>query len=207
MESVLGLQEAQLDALREIANIGAGNAATALNQMTGQTVQISVPSLFGLDNAQLPRRVFEGMDEVAMATVAVVGDLAGYAAFLLPAGDVETLCSYLMPSAEPAVDGGALNPMARSVLQEVLNVLAGSYLNALASLVDMSLYPALPTVGILPVDQAVAAIGEDAASVVICAATAFAFGEDRAATVLRSQFLHLPDEASLQAILAAIDLA
>ena len=45
MEDVRGLKELQLDALREVANIGAGHAATALSQMTNHTIMIAVPEV------------------------------------------------------------------------------------------------------------------------------------------------------------------
>ena len=45
MEDVRGLKELQLDALREVANIGAGHAATALSMMTGHTIMIAVPEV------------------------------------------------------------------------------------------------------------------------------------------------------------------
>ena len=45
MEDVRGLKELQLDALREVANIGAGHAATALSQMTNRTIMIAVPEV------------------------------------------------------------------------------------------------------------------------------------------------------------------
>jgi hypothetical protein len=52
MEDVRGLKELQLDALREVANIGAGHAATALSQMTNHTIMIAVPEV----NVRPPRR-------------------------------------------------------------------------------------------------------------------------------------------------------
>lgn len=207
MESVLDLKAIQLDALKEIANIGAGNAATALSQMTGQPIEISVPELFGVENAQLSQRLFEGVDEVAVATVSILGDLGGYSALVLPVGDVGAMCARLMATTEPAIEDGALTPMAASILQEVENVIAGSYLNALASFIDMSLLPSVPAVRIVSIDDAVKALGEDAASIVICAATEFQFEAQGDEAVLRSQFLHLPDETSLQTILKAINLA
>ena len=45
MEDVRDLKELQLDALREVANIGAGHAATALSQMTNRTIMIAVPEV------------------------------------------------------------------------------------------------------------------------------------------------------------------
>ena len=45
MEDVRDLKALQLDALREVANIGAGHAATALSQMTNRTIMISVPEV------------------------------------------------------------------------------------------------------------------------------------------------------------------
>ena len=45
MVDLLSLKPMQLDALREVANIGAGHAATALSQMTGQTIMIAVPTI------------------------------------------------------------------------------------------------------------------------------------------------------------------
>src|SRR4026207_327058 len=79
MEDVRELKELQLDALREVANIGAGHAATALSQMTNRTIMIAVPEV----NVRPLEEVTELVgrpDEVAAAGLRhMMGDLPGRA--------------------------------------------------------------------------------------------------------------------------------
>jgi chemotaxis protein CheC len=128
----------QLDALRELANIGSGNAGTALGQMLGRTVDISVPTA-----AVLPLA-----DAVAIAgapdalrhgvVVPVRGDLDAIVLLLFPDADARTLCG--LYGIDPSTADG------RSMLGEVGNILGTNYINVLAQMVAMELGPTPPQV-------------------------------------------------------------
>ena len=131
--------ELQLDALRELSNMGVGTAATALSQMLGQDVGLSVPRALALpladavDAAGAPEQVVTGI------VIPIVGDLQALILLLIPAQDAETLCGLLGIQAD-SEDG-------RSALSEIGNILGASYMHALAAATALELDLAPPQVG------------------------------------------------------------
>jgi chemotaxis protein CheC len=128
----------QLDALRELANIGSGTAGTALGQMLGKSVDISVPTAAVLP---LPEAVaIAGRpDELRFGVVVpIVGDMDAIVVLLFPEPDARALCGIY--GIEPTTSDG------QSMLGEVGNILGTSYINVLAQMVSMDLEPAPPQV-------------------------------------------------------------
>lgn len=132
------LTDLQLDALRELANIGSGNAGTALAAMLGKSVDISVPTaaVLPLDEAVAlagePDALRHGV------VVPVIGDLEAIVLLLFPNEDATRLCAIY--GLEPDTPDGA------SMLGEVGNILGTNYINALGQMVAMELEPAPPQV-------------------------------------------------------------
>ena len=84
MEDVRDLKESQLDAMREVANIGAGHAATALSQMTNRTIMITVPRV-NIRPLEEACDTVGAPDEVTAAILMhMMGDLTGRALLLFP---------------------------------------------------------------------------------------------------------------------------
>jgi len=130
--------ELQLDALRELANIGSGTAGTALAGLLGRPVDLSVPTAFAM-------RVEDAVDvagpvesEVAAVLVPIVGDLDAVALLLFPPSDAGAICGLL--GLDARTDDGA------SALGEIGNVLCASYVSALATMLGMALEPRPPQV-------------------------------------------------------------
>src|SRR5579863_3068918 len=84
MDDIRSLKANQLDALREVANIGAGHAATALSQMTGQTIMISVPQINIAALEDIPNQVGADEEPVAAVLMKILGDLTGLALLIFP---------------------------------------------------------------------------------------------------------------------------
>jgi chemotaxis protein CheC len=128
--------ELQLDALRELANIASGNAATALAQMLGREVDLNVPRVLALP---LPDAV-EACGSPEEATVSVVipleGDVTGVVLLLIEPEGADALCKLL------GVD--ARDEIGESALREIGNILGTSCLNALASMTGLHLEPCPP---------------------------------------------------------------
>ena len=89
------LTELQLDALRELANIASGHAATALAQMLGTEVDLSVPDALALPRAEAIAAYGSADGPVAGVVTPVEGDIEGVVLLLIPSGDAETLCRLL----------------------------------------------------------------------------------------------------------------
>lgn len=130
------LSEIQLDALRELANIASGTAATALSQMLGREVEISVPLALALPPADAVEACGDAEQHVAGVVVPLHGDIDGLVLLLIPFDQAENLCSMLGVEAHTEVGDSAL--------REIGNILATSYLTGLGSMTGLVLEPAPP---------------------------------------------------------------
>ena len=128
-----GLTPLQLDALREVGNIGSGNAAVALSTMVDKKVMLSVPraSLIPLVRVS---------ELVGGAYLHISGDASGSMLLLLEEGSARELAQLMVSGGE----GGDLTTVAQSALQETGSILAGSYLNALSQMTGILLKPSVP---------------------------------------------------------------
>jgi len=205
MEDVRGLKELQLDALREVANIGAGHAATALSQMTNHRIMIAVPEVNVRRLEEVTDLVGKPDEVVAAVLMHMMGDLTGRTLVLFPESSARMLCDILFrrtPGATAEFGG-----MEQSGLKEAGNILASAYMNALSDFMGMMLVPSVPS---LVVDLSAAVLtttylnfGHDR-DFVFCVETSFRV--EGTPEPLLGHFLLLPDMPSLRAIFDAIRL-
>lgn len=128
--------ELQLDALRELANIGSGTAATALSRLLGRSIDVSVPKTLALPLADAVDEVGHP-DSVATGVVLPLeGDLDGFVLMVFPPRDAELICRLL------GVDAGT--ELGLSALAEIGNILGTAYLNALSAITGLAVEPAPP---------------------------------------------------------------
>ena len=129
----------QLDALKEVSNIGAGNAATALSMLLNKKVDMSVPSV----NVVRLEDVVEatGENEVAGTVVRVLGDIAGNILLVFEEDTVKKIIGRLIGSEE-----GVDSEMGQSVLCEIANIISASYMNSIAQLTNLEIVPSVPAV-------------------------------------------------------------
>jgi chemotaxis protein CheC len=125
----MNYSDIELDALRELANIGSGTAATSLSGLLGMPIDVSVPSASALSLADAIDAAGPADLLVTGVAIGLEGDLDGAAIMLFPDEDVRTLCGLL--GIEPDSE------MAASALGEVVNILGASYLGALGSLTGL----------------------------------------------------------------------
>jgi chemotaxis protein CheC len=201
------LGEAQLDALREIGNIGAGTAATALAQMTGRSVPMGVPTVTLLPVEEVADRTGDAERVVAAMFLGVGGDVTGHMLFVMGEDAAREVVDALMGGmGDPAGDGGGFTEMELSALQEVANILTGSYLNALAQITGLRLEPTPPAVG---VDFAGALVGAALVEVAMESETAILIetplGDGEAPSL--GDVLFIPTSEALQLVLGRLGLA
>lgn len=128
----------QLDALRELANIGSGNAGTALGAMLGKSVDINVPTAAALPLDEAVA-IAGAPDELRFGVVVpMVGDFDAIVVLLFPEDDAKKLTRIY--GIEPSTPDGY------SMLGEVGNILGTNYINALAQMVGMEMEPQPPQV-------------------------------------------------------------
>lgn len=205
MEDVRDLKESQLDAMREVANIGAGHAATALSGMTNRTIMITVPRVYVRPLEDACDLVGPPDSVIAAVLMHMMGDLTGRAMVLFPNQSAHTLCDFLFR--RPVGTTTQLGEMEESGLKEAGNILASAYLNALSDFMGMMLVPSVPS---LVIDLSAAVLttaqlnfGHDR-DYAFCVETSFRV--EGAAEPLGGHFLLLPDLSSLRAIFDAIRL-
>ena len=133
----LGFTELQQSALREVANIGSGHAATALSQLLGRPVDISYSEALLTVLAEAIDQIGSPMSRSALVDTPIHDD-GGTVLLVFPDDAGEQLCQLLGTSLDDE-----LGPTA---LQEVGNILAASYLNAIVEMTGMALEPEPPTV-------------------------------------------------------------
>lgn len=203
-----GIDSTALDALAEVGNIGAGTAATALAQMTGQRVDMGVPKVALMPAEEIPDRVGGGETVVAAILLDVGGDVDGRMVFMLPAQAARGLVTALMGGMAPVAEGGSapFSDLELSALQEIGNVLAGSYLTALSTLTGLRLEPSPPAVG---VDLAHALLGDALLDVAVQSPTALLieteFADEGAPRV--ADLLFIPSPAALHTVLDRLGVA
>jgi chemotaxis protein CheC len=126
----------QLDALRELANIGSGTASTALSMLLERSVDISVPSVRALSFADAVEAIGDAESEITGIVLGTVGDLEGTVLLLVSPVDADSICAIL--GVEPGSE------YAPSALGEVGNIVGSSYINALAEMTGMAIEPTPP---------------------------------------------------------------
>ncbi len=143
------LNNLQLDVLREIGNIGAGNAATALAKMINKKVDMDVPKVKILEFKEI-NTVLDGEETLVVGILlSVTGDLSGSIMFLLQQNAAHILVNMLLGRESGQVlDISQFDEMELSALKEIGNILAGSYLSALSTLTNLSIMPSVPDLAI-----------------------------------------------------------
>ena len=128
------------DVLKDLGNIGAGNATTALASMLQCKVDMKVPQVRVLDFKDVGALLGGEEQELAGVYLAVEGDVTGSILFLVKKDVAMHLVKKLMGDMASDVFG----EMERSALKEISNIITGSYLNALATLTNLTIYPSVP---------------------------------------------------------------
>ena len=206
MDDIRSLKALQLDALREVANIGAGHAVPALSQMIGGTIMISVPTIHVSRLEEVPPQITAPEEPVAAVLMHMLGDLTGRTLLVFPKPTAARLAELMLR--RPAGSSSELGEMEQSAIKEAGNILSSAYMNALSDFMGMMLLPSPPS---LAIDMSTAVLttaylqfGTDR-DYVFCVESEFYMTD--VDEKLRGFFLLLPDPASLQAILRAVRVA
>lgn len=135
------LNSVQLDTLKEVSNIGMGHAATALSQMIGQRVNLTVPNVTITEISQVPEHLGGAEKMMVGITLQILGDARGSIMLLFPEESAHRLLCSLLGQQEK---GLVMTEVSVSALKEVGNILASAYLSALGNLLNKTLIPSVP---------------------------------------------------------------
>jgi chemotaxis protein CheC len=196
------LQDLELDALGEVANVGAGHAATALSQLTNRRIMINVPDVRVTPIEEAAAAVGPANGVVAAILMHVLGDLTGRSLLLFEKDCALRLADMLL-NREPG-ETKVFGELEQSSIKETANILTGAYLNGLSDMLGLMLIPSVPS---LAIDLCAA----------ILSTTYLNFGHDRSYVIIldtrfqfepgdssmSGHFVLLPDPSSLSVILKA----
>ncbi len=130
----------QLDALKEVSNIGTGNAATALSQLLGRKIDMNVPDINIVPFEEVMAEI--GDEKVAVGVlVRVLGDTPGNILFVFEKSTALDLVHRLTGMQEEE-----LSEMGNSVMCEIGNIISASYMNAIARFTNLTITPSVPAV-------------------------------------------------------------
>ncbi|HEY8420990.1 MAG TPA: chemotaxis protein CheC [Thermoclostridium sp.] len=198
------LNSFHLDILKEIGNIGAGNAATALAKMLDKKVDMEVPQIKIMGFSEVSEVLGGAETPVAGILLGICGDISGYILFVLEENAAQKLVNILMgrnPAEEVEYDEITL-----SALKEIGNILTGSYLSALSTLTGLLIKPDVPDIAI---DMAGAILSVPAiefgrtTDTVLYIETEFIEGENR----VIGDFFLVPDIDSYMKLINALGAA
>ena len=196
------LSSARLDALKEVANIGAGHAATALSALTGSGIMISVPMIrFVVPDDDARRECIPAATVVAV-TMEISGGIKGRTAFILSTNGGLRLAERMLGRKSGSTP--EIGELEKSAVTEAGNIIGGAYLTALSEFLGMRLMPTPP---VLLSGETAAALDcvfpKDAGlEPVLCVETEFTMKDPD--EILRGYFVLIPDTTSFEAIFSAV---
>lgn len=196
----------QLDALREIGNIGAGNAATALAQMVQKKIDMNVPEVSITPITQVPELVGGEDRHVVGIYLQVEGSVQANILFMLTLDEACLLVDLLMGRNPGETAFNTIGEIETSAIMEVGNILAATYLNALAAFTRLTLIPSVPALGIdmagAVLDAVLAQFGQVADHVMVLETCFQKEGQD-----VVGQFFLLPEPEALDTLLNALGVS
>ncbi len=196
---MVNITDQYYDVLREIGNIGAGNATTALSQMLNTRVDMAVPKVRLMEFKEVGTTMGGEEQLVAGIYLAVEGDVTGSIMFIQKKESARNMVSKLMGM---EIQGNDFNELELSALKEIGNIITGAYLNSLSTLTNLCIYPSVPE---LCIDMAGAIMSVPAIEFgtigdrILMIQTDFADNED-----MSGYFILMPDEESYDKILKAL---
>ena len=192
-----------VDVLREIGNIGAGNATTAIASMLGLRIDMNVPKVELMDASKLGSAICPEDEIIVGIFLEVQTDIEGSMMFLLKMGSAQYLVNKLMM--RDADYKAEFDEMDLSALKEIGNIIAASYLSALSGMARLTITPSIPYIAV-----------DMAASILSVPAIQFGqfgdnallieteFGDD---VMIDGYFILMPEQDSYDKILTALGLS
>jgi len=150
METYNSMDEMHFDILRELGNIGSGNATSALASLLNRKVDMQVPSVNIVEFANIADSVGGPGALVVGILVSITGEVNGMMMFLVKTESARRLLNVLMGNMDidAPQEGVDFTHVEISALEEIGNILISSYLSSLAELTGFCLKPSIPYLSI-----------------------------------------------------------
>lgn len=192
-----------VDVLREIGNIGAGNATTAIAQMLGSRLNMQVPKVELMEASKLGGAICDEEETVVGIFLEVCNDISGSMMFLMRMDSAHVIVNKLMMR-DPDYNE-PFDEMDLSALKEIGNIIAASYLSALSTLTNLRIQPSVPYIA---VDMAAAILSVPAIQFGQYGDNALfietEFGDD---VKMQGYFILMPEQESYSKILSSLGIS
>lgn len=194
-----------IDVLRELGNIGAGNATTAIASMLNLTIDMKVPNVELKAVEDLGTAICPEEEIIVGIFLEVQNDISGSMMFLMRLQSAHYLVDRLMGGMGGEKGENEFSEMELSAMKEIGNIIAGSYLSALSTMTNLVITPSVPYIAV-----------DMAASILSVPAIQFGqfgdnallieteFGDD---VMIEGYFILLPDEGSYDKILQSLGIS
>ncbi|WP_204551846.1 chemotaxis protein CheC [Bacillus ectoiniformans] len=148
MNYISNIQTMHLDILKEIGNIGAGHAATALSTLLQKKIDMKVPSVRVAAFNEMMDMAGGAEQEVVSVSLRIEGEATGNMFFILPLHQAEGFIQSMTGDAAFSFRNTESDSLGLSAMQELGNILSGSYLSALSDFTQLHLQPSVPELAI-----------------------------------------------------------
>lgn len=203
--NIAHLSTQKIDVLKEIGNIGAGNATTAMGKMVRGKIDMKVPKVHLLSIHELVDKIGEPEREVAAVISKINGDITGTIYFVLTIAEAEWIFNQVTLQEDiPFTQDGVIQDYAASALTELANIFTGSYLSSLADFTSLDLSPSVPH---LSVDMAGATLVTGLVEIADISDYAFVIDTIFSASNqsgVQGHFLLMPDDTSIPVLWHAL---
>ena len=194
------VNEKYFDVLKEIGNIGAGNATTAIANMLGLRIDMSVPEVAFLPVEDLGSAIGAEDEIIVGIMLGVEQDIDGSMMFLMDMASAHHIVNKLMMRDDSYSE--PFDEMDLSAIKEIGNIIAGSYLSALSGLTNLTIVPSVPFVA---VDMAAAILSVPAVQFGIFGDNALMINTEFSDDLgIKGHFILMPEEDSYAKILTAL---
>ncbi len=136
----------QLDLLREIGNIGAGNATTALSQIVNKKIDMGIPVVSILEFKELAKIIGGEENPIVGILIGIEGEINGMMMFILEQNSAHNLVNIVMN--KELSDFSRFDEMDLSALKEIGNIMTGAYVSSLSSLTGLKIFATVPYMAI-----------------------------------------------------------
>lgn len=201
------IKNAHLDTFKEIGNIGAGHAATALSTLMNKKINMVVPTVQILHFDEVMEMAGGPDNIVASVFLRIEGDIEGSMFFVLQLEQAALFIQKLTGDQSFSFDHPPYSEMALSALQELGNILSGSYLSALGDFTGLHVFPSVPA---LAIDMVGAVMSDGLFEIsqysdyAIFIDTTLKEADGKASDSVKGHFFLLPDPNSFWKVLDAL---
>ena len=132
----------QIDTIRELTNIGGGNAATSISKLIQKPVNMEVPTIEIINYNHVYEEIMTADTLVDAVMMRMLGDAEGINLFLTEPEVSKRLILMMLPD---DMKDKLNKELEKSVLMELVNIIVSSYLNAISKMIDANLFSSVPS--------------------------------------------------------------